>query len=277
MHPFTHTEVSLNDVTMTLVTNLEDNITGAEFRSGKKLWSDALDHARKVLKRKDRILYAGGHIGSAAIFLAKVEPTAMIYCFEPDPVNYSLLTMNLVINQVRNVHAFPFAAGKKQGFIPFYKSDWDSSDHRCAMPRLDDADVSIFHGIPYHIPMVQPPEFLKESYRNQAPDSFDLIVTDTQGADFDILEACLPMIGPHTSVIAEYSPYHLYRHGTSKQQVERLLRLFSRAEIVNSLVEDVKPAPVTVDSLLSFYDDHCKQYSGYVDIWLTSHPGPSRK
>ena len=277
MHPFTHSEVSLNDVTMTLVTNLEDLISGAELRSGKKLWSDALDHARKNLKPHGRILYAGGHVGSAVIFLAKVEPTALIYCFEPDPINFALLTVNLEINQVRNVHAFPFAAGKTQGFIPFYKSDWDSSDHRCAMPRMDDPDVTIFHDLPYRIPIVQPPEFLKACYRSKAPRSFDLIVTDTQGADFDILEACLPMIDPHTGVIAEYSPYHLYRHGTSRQDVERLLRLFSRAEIVNSRVENVMPAPVTVDQLLSFYDEHCEQYKGYVDIWLTARQDPTHK
>ncbi|REK63299.1 MAG: hypothetical protein DF221_10395 [Brevibacillus sp.] len=261
MYPFSIAHVTLNNLTMQLITHLDDKVAGAGFCSGNRLWSDSLEHARSLLKPKCRVLYAGGHLGSAAIYLAKAEPSATIYCFEPDPLNFALLTVNLHLNQVQNIHAFPYALGKSGQYISFFKSAWDSSDHRCAMPKSSDMEVSIFRSLPYKIQMVNPVEMFSNCYGFTVPPLMDLIVIDTQGADFAIIEACLPLVSKDTTIIAEYSPYHLYRYGTTREDAARVLKHFSRISLS-------REQPATVQQLLAIYDDYYAQYKGFYDICL---------
>jgi hypothetical protein len=75
--------------------------------------------------------------------------------------------------------------------------------------------------------------FLKEALGEKCPTTFELIKIDTQGSDFKILESCLPLIKPSSTILIEYSPFHLYLNGTSKEQIERILDRFKIIKILH--------------------------------------------
>lgn len=97
---------------------------------------------------------------------------------------------------------------------------------------------------------------------------FDLLKIDTQGADFAILEACLPLLHPNSMIVAEYSPYHLYRHGTGRADVERIARRFSSIERINPMSKPDRTDPLSMQQVLSTYDEQFRDWIGYCDLVL---------
>ena len=89
---------------------------------------------------------------------------------------------------------------------------------------------------------------------------------DTQGADFVILEACLPLLHPNSTVVVEYSPYHLYRSATGKADVERIAWRFSSLEIITQMGNPKRTAPLTVEQMLLAYDIYCREWLGHSDL-----------
>lgn len=268
MLPFTHTRVLLNGVPLTMLTNQEDAVMGGLLRSGR-VSSGVLECLRKAIRPGSQVLDAGANIGSTAIFLAKVEPTATIYCFEPDPLNYSLLNLNAVLNQVPQLRTFNCALGPQEGFVHLYRNTVNHGDHRSASPMQGDFDADHFQPLPVPVPMVNPAQLFQRIGGDLASLRFDLVKIDTQGADFAILEACLPILQPNATVVIEYSPYHLARHGTTKTDLERIVRRFSSMEIITPMSDPNRTAPLTMETLLSAYDIYSHEWIAHSDLVLS--------
>lgn len=66
------------------------------------------------------ILDIGSNIGVTAVSLALHYPKANIFCFEPDPDNFKLLTMNT--KEYPQIKIFPFAVGNEVGVLTLYDS-----------------------------------------------------------------------------------------------------------------------------------------------------------
>jgi FkbM family methyltransferase len=272
MFPFTLTHVVLNGVPLTMLTNQEDSVVGGLLRSGS-MSSEVLDYLRQAIKPGSRVLDAGANIGSTALFLAKVEPTATIYCFEPDPLNFSLLNLNIALNQVPRVYTFHYALGQEEGFIQLYRNRVNHGDHRSSQPLQTDFDALRFQPLPVPVRMVNPTDFLRRMGGDHASFQLDLVKIDTQGADFAILEACLPLLHPDSTAVVEYSPYHLYRNATGKADVERIAGRFASMEIITPMGHPNRTAPLTMEQVLSAYDTYCREWLGHSDLVLKQlHP-----
>lgn len=268
MLPFVKSNVILNGIPLTMLTHREDKVVGELLRS-RQVSGQVLDYLKMVIKPRSRVLDAGANIGSTAIFLAKLQPTATIYSFEPDPLNYSLMNLNITLNAVPNVYPFNYALGTSERFIELYRNTVNHGDHRSSKPLQTDADASIFRPLPMPVLMVNPASFFRRLMGTQAPFHFDLLKIDAQGADFNILNACLPLIRQDSTVVVEYSPYHLYRNSTSREDVENVAKQFSSMEIITPMSHSKRTELLTMEQLLSSYDAFSKEWKGHSDLVFT--------
>jgi FkbM family methyltransferase len=184
--------------------------------------SDNIEFLRSLVTPGSHILDIGANIGVMSIALAKMHQTTTIYCFEPCPLNYSLLNINSALNGTNNIITFNYALDAEPRFVPMYKNKLNYGDHRIFKP----ADEEPFDILAQKISAVNIHYFLKEALGEKCPTAFELIKIDAQGSDFKILESCLPLIKPSSTILIEYSPFHLYLNGTSKEQIERILDRF---------------------------------------------------
>lgn len=71
-------------------------------------------------KPGDITINAGGYHGYFAIYLArKVGPTGHVYCFEPDPINASVIKKNIEHNKLKNITLIVKGLSNKNGIAPF--------------------------------------------------------------------------------------------------------------------------------------------------------------
>ncbi|MFC4767575.1 FkbM family methyltransferase [Effusibacillus consociatus] len=271
MFPFVETDVLLNDVKMTMLTHSQDGVIGVILRNSQNVRDGILDYLQNTIKPGSHVLDAGANIGSTAIFLAKVQPTATIYCFEPDPLNYALLNINISLNNVENIYTFNCALGREHKFVDFFMNFHNFGDHRSTKPKNTGSDAGSFKRLPYRIPMVNPVDFLKQCLGDHAPLYFDLLKIDTQGADFDILDACLPLIRDDSIIVAEYSPYHLYLNGTQKEDIANIVTSFSNKEIINPTHNPHRTANINLQQLLLFYEENYRELRTHCDIVLKNY------
>ncbi|MCI0764728.1 FkbM family methyltransferase [Bacillus sp. TL12] len=232
MSPFLPANVVYKGIPFYFATHQDDKVIGNALRLGLVIEEQILNYLNTLIKPGSHILDAGANIGSMSIILAKINPLVTIYCFEPDPLNYSLLNINIVLNDVQNIHTFNYALSKEQKFTTFYKNNINYGDHRTSKPLENDADISNFGHLPMIVPSVNIVNFLKECLGEQSPNYFDIVKIDTQGADIEILDSCLPLIKDHSTIVMEYCPYLLHRNGSSKKQIEKLLNNFSNIGVI---------------------------------------------
>jgi len=263
--------VNFHGIELSLITHAEDKVLGAMFRNEQPLcpqFNAELKLLLAQIRPGYRILDAGANIGSVAIALAKKEPSAVIYCFEPDPLNYSLLILNIMLNKIDNILSFPFALGGKRKSTQLYKSDNNYGDHRTYKPM--DKYTSRNETFSMHntiIEQVNPVTFLKKIMRIRSVPQIDMLKIDTQGADIDILSACLPLLREGAEVAIEFSPYHLYQFGSNYDVVRATLSQFRS---VNKIKQDSDTLyeSLNMRELKEYYDNKYMKYSGYMDLFM---------
>jgi len=271
-HPFVKRTITLQGTRVTLVTHSGDAVLGRWLRAERqvdKSFLAELEVIKQILVPRIKVLDIGANIGVISVVISKMEPTSKIYCFEPDPLNYSLLNLNIILNHIENVIPINLAAGSEPGLIKMYLSNTNYGDHRSVKPDRFDLGENEFRESPFPISKVNPTEFMSQMDSELIPSSFDFIKIDTQGPDFDILEACIPLHSKGTKVTIEYSPYHMDTAGTSSEDISRILGNYERIQKINPL--DKKPLleNISIEELLSYFESTRSSYSGYFDLLLT--------
>ena len=68
------------------------------------------------------IIDGGAHIGLSVIYFKRLYPNSKIVAFEPDPVNFELLSINVKQNKLKGVKLVNSALSDKEGNLNFYTS-----------------------------------------------------------------------------------------------------------------------------------------------------------
>lgn len=272
--PLAINKVNLNGIPLTLMTTQEDVVLGSMLRGEMPMcphYLAELEVLQSLLKPNCQILDAGANIGSYAVAMAVSEPTSTIYAFEPDPLNFSILNMNVRLNNVTNVHTFNCALGKEDGFLTFYCSPVNFGDHRSSKPgEMENLRESDFQALPKRIPVNNPVNALKAAFQDDCPTQLDILKIDTQGADLEILDACLPLIGEGTELTIEYSPYHYANHGTTRDDVERVIGLRPRIEKIAPVSSGSQRLDeIDLQDILEYFDAQSVKYIEHCDLLLT--------
>lgn len=267
--------VRLGGQDVKLYTHSKDLVLGAMFRGEAEFCRQhlaELEFLSQHVHSGTRVLDIGGNIGSVAIPLAKREPEAAIYCFEPVPLNFGLLCLNIDLNNVDNVLPVPAAAGSSEGPIRMFLASGNYGDHRSAHPGAD-TTLGRFAPAPHPVRCVNPANELLRLLGEAAPTAFDLVKIDTQGADMDILGVLEPHLARQATIVVEFSPYHLRLHGTSREEVAAVLDRFECVGFINPLGHERALEPVDVGAALAYYDAGTSAYAGYRDLVLRARVG----
>jgi FkbM family methyltransferase len=159
------------------------------------------------------IIDVGANIGSMSLLYAKLNPSALIYAFEPHPDLFKIAQHNLSLNPFKNIHLFNKGLGNKQGVLKLY----EVNEHNPGMNRIvaDELDAPF-----REIEIIQLDAFIME----QQITSVDLIKIDVEGFEYAVLEGAMQTLKKHTpTLILELDDTNLKANKSSAQQVVDLL------------------------------------------------------
>ncbi len=124
------------------------------------------------------IFDVGANIGCTSILLANSYPDAYIYAFEPDPENFDLLSTN--VKAYNNVLAWDFALGAVTQKRELFASD-DARNSGGFSFHEGGSDTSQFKTVQVFD--------VREFMADQRIEHIDLLKIDTEGCEYEILNA----------------------------------------------------------------------------------------
>ena len=149
-------------------------------RAGVRYWSDLSRIRSRVAFRQ--IIDVGAHRGETALEFADRFPNATIYSFEPDPTNYDALVAatSHVSGRVRCIRS---AVSNDEGEKTFHR-DADSHWHSLRPDAVRAGTDNV---------LVQT-QTLDAFWRSEGFGQIDLLKTDTQGHDLNVLRGAEPLL-----------------------------------------------------------------------------------
>ncbi len=88
----------------------------------------------KLIKPTDIVLDIGANIGTHTVAMAKIART--VIAFEPQPPMFQMLCANVVVNDLHNVQALPFAVGARDCNASMDVIDWESPGNNYGGARV---------------------------------------------------------------------------------------------------------------------------------------------
>lgn len=158
----------------------------------------------KLIRPGDVILDIGANIGLYSIYCAKATGAAgHVYCFEPEPVNFSFLKRNISLNKLSNITPSDTAVSSQEGEHTFYLNPLNKGDHR-------------LHGDEAHTSTITVRTITIDGYLKGRTEKVDLIKMDIQGAEMQALLGMKEILsaagGP--CLLMEFWPYGLNLSGS---------------------------------------------------------------
>ncbi|WP_160716030.1 FkbM family methyltransferase [Chitinophaga solisilvae] len=189
----------------------EDYGVGWELRENGAFGTAQLETYSALLPPAAKVLVIGAHIGTLAIPLS--HRCAYVAAIEANPDTYSLLEMNVRLNNVQNCDTFHIAANDKAEALPFLLSRANSGgskrrpQHSRSEYDYDDPEEITVTGIP-----------LDDFFTRR---DFDLILMDIEGSEYFALKGMQDILQHARTLVTEFLPHHL-RH-VSAVGVDELL------------------------------------------------------
>lgn len=151
-------------------------------RAGVRHWRDI---ARvRPLARIATVFDVGAHRGETALLYARKAPNARIFSFEPAPANYELLS-RAVAGHAR-IQCARTAVGSAAGELPLYEGR--SSQEHSLVP----------HGCATSATLLRTPvATVDDLARDRGVDRIDLLKTDTEGFDLDVMRGATGLLARH--------------------------------------------------------------------------------
>lgn len=144
----------------------------------------------------------GANIGTFSLYIKRKSKDLTVFCYEPDEENYKCLKENIRLNELRNVFAFPFAVGNKNGKIKIYTKKnrkFGTTGSSTAIVTDDFNEVRCVT--------------LNEILDKNNISKCDLLKMDCEGAEYDILlsqgKECFKRID---TIILEYHDFKFLKH-----------------------------------------------------------------
>lgn len=159
---------------------------------------EELARYRGLVKETDKVLVVGGHIGSIALPLSKSCKHLSI--IEANPKTFELLSLNLNLNQLKNVSLFQLAAGNSSGYVDFITSSENSGGSKIFPSSRSEHYL-------YDNPSVIQVELRRLD--DIFSEKFDVVLMDIEGSEFAAISGAQEILKAARVFICEYFPNHL--------------------------------------------------------------------
>ena len=176
----------------------EDLEVGEKLRKGG-FGLDEIERIKSLISDDSRVLIVGSHIGSLVIPVSR--HCKEVVAIEANPKTYELLSLNLRLNDIKNVISHNIAASEKTETITFFLNTVNSGGSKRApkqshfmyeYDRPERVEIQA-HALDTHLP-------------NHA---FDLVLMDIEGSEYFALKGMSKILQECNSLIVEFLPHHL--------------------------------------------------------------------
>ncbi len=140
------------------------------------------------------VVDVGAHIGSYTLLTSRKIGAGRIFAVEPDPWNYTLLTLNIALNHLRNVIPIRTALSYFEGSVKLYLSPVSRENSTVVSEGVDSIEV---------------PVTTLDHLMARIATKVDLIKIDVEGAEREVLEGAesiLKQRGLNLVLAAYHSP-----------------------------------------------------------------------
>ena len=196
-------------------------------------WVD-FDHERHVLD-------VGANIGQFSVTLASMFPETKIWCFEPNPNAFQLLTKNVADFEVK---CFNYAVGAP-GVLPFYfvpgfsaKGSFLASNASINLGKVTTSEIKV--------DVVA----LDTETANELgiPDFYDLIKIDVEGFEYEVLNALSGIRAKHIYIEFSMGRSHSY---SFPELIDRIREIFGPVEVLYCDGIDLSDTNRTIGNILA--------------------------
>jgi FkbM family methyltransferase len=130
------------------------------------------------IKNAQCIIDIGGHIGVFSLFASSLAPKAVVFTYEPEPINYDLLTKNIALNnRCDKIKAFMFAVAGERGQLKLYVYD-SSIAHSAIRETTFEGKESVLN-----VPAIS----LEDIFIKNNISECDLLKINAEGSEYGLL------------------------------------------------------------------------------------------
>lgn len=177
---------------------------GDDFLANQVFWRGWRGYEPQVtptfhsLARRARVtIDVGAHVGFYAMIAGLSNPRGRVYAFEPVPAVWQRLMINLSLNQLPNVSAFPLAVGLHTGRSPIYHVAE-------GIPSSSSLSQSFFDGYCTPVSTTVDTCTLDEFVEEHEIPCVDLVKIDTESTEPDVLTGGLGLLErDHPDIVCE--------------------------------------------------------------------------
>lgn len=177
----------------------EDYGVGWVLRRDGVFGAEQLRMISPLLSKDSNALVVGAHIGTLAIPLAKMCKS--VVAVEANPKSFSLLQMNIKLNDILNCEVFNIAANDKDEDICFMMSKSNSGGSK-RKPLVDQYIYNYDHPDEVTIRGATLDKFFLRR-------DFDLVLMDIEGSEYFALQGMQDILRHVSTVVIEFIPHHL--------------------------------------------------------------------
>ncbi|MBD3330215.1 FkbM family methyltransferase [Candidatus Peregrinibacteria bacterium] len=159
-----------------------------------------------IKKSKNCIVDIGAHIGLFSIYAAVLNPEIGIFCFEPEPQNFSLLKKNIKENRLKNIYPASKAISDRNDICELFLSE-DSHNHSLCTPSQNSMQV--------------PASTINRIFQKNKIEKCELLKIDTEGGEYAILESLPRELAEKIDTI--YIEYHELNNTPKKNHLINIL------------------------------------------------------
>jgi len=187
----------------------------------------------------DIALDIGANIGWYSILLNKLMPdTGRIYAFEPDPLNYELLSENIRLNNVKNVLAVNNALSNKKEIKKLYQYS-NKNLGRHSLLYINEGDS-------VEVEALVLDQFLEDNGIDFTKVKFAKI--DIEGYEYFALSGATKVLDHIKCLISEFVPEHMQRGGIEPNLI---INLMQNKGFSPNVIKKGDVYPISSDELLN--------------------------
>ena len=216
---------------------------------------------KKIVREGDTVIDVGANIGYYTLIFAQlVGRSGRVFAFEPDPVNYSILTKNIETNKYNNVIPTEKALADYNGKTEIHLSIENNGDHRLFYSESDRERklVEVIKLDDFHFPE----NFSKE---------IKLIKMDVQGSEYRVLKGMDDTLKKSSKVkylICEFSPFLLKPAGAAPQDfIDLILNFGFQLYDIDETTPFIKKQ--NIEALIKKYDADKPLYTNLLCVHKT--------
>ena len=191
-----YANVKLEDISFKLDITYKDYLVETLLGENRETWEQKERKISTILAEKSSvILDIGSNIGIYSILYSKVNPSSVIYAFEPYTINAEQLRKNVALNKLTNIEVIEKAVGDTSKLISFYIP---SDESTTTVTSANEAFTQEWHSTKsIQVPQVTIDDFIVENSLKE----IDLIKLDVEYYELQAIKGALKTLERYKPVI----------------------------------------------------------------------------